>query len=158
MINCQVSKLLASEFIERQYSEPKNEIVSSNPPILRLSVDHFSIISEHLQPRDIRSLDGWTTGLHLQLKGYLQLVNSIFHTWIWRTQILALFRPIAGSNTDVSKIKTEGYWINVPYDWLGNHDYGVDDKLVGPIESCISDFYTAEYAKEEMPMHVSFRR
>ncbi|CZS94824.1 uncharacterized protein RAG0_04668 [Rhynchosporium agropyri] len=122
MINCQVSKLLASEFIERQYSEPKDEIVSSNPPVLRISVDHFSIISEHLQ-------------------------------WIWRTQILALFCPIAGSNTDVSKIKTEGYWINVPYDWLGNHDYGVDDKLRRCQCTCLS---AAEILVMSDQDHLSF--
>ncbi|KAH7346317.1 hypothetical protein BKA65DRAFT_274708 [Rhexocercosporidium sp. MPI-PUGE-AT-0058] len=70
---------------------------------------------------------------------------------IRKSQWLALLRAIVGQNLRISKLLSEGYWVNKKYSRLDNVDFGDDSDIVGSIKYCIPDFETAVYAKEIPP-------
>ncbi|KAG4432185.1 hypothetical protein IFR05_012330 [Cadophora sp. M221] len=76
---------------------------------------------------------------------------SISRIWIRKSQWLALLRAIIGQNLRISKLLSEGYWVEKKYALLDNRDFGDDSDVIGSIKYCIPNFESAVYAKEIPP-------
>lgn len=79
--------------------------------------------------------------------------NSVSRKWVRKNQFMALIRVVGNTpSCNISRINVEGHWIEKPYRYLDNCDFGDDHQTPGSIKYCLGPaFMTASYPKEKIP-------